>query len=171
MKTKLTIVLLTMATLLCSCKHKHTCDDVVKPANLKPIDWQGWNDAYTVGYTFYDNEENACYDYDGDTILCYGHIAQYLYDDYPSLKPDNIYLESGHMQQGVHIDFGFLYDQNSSERDSLINLLNSSNYSDTCFVKGVFKVSYYHIITTSKDCKYSYPGITVCRIEDIWFKR
>ena len=169
MKTQLTIALLVAITLFCSCKHK--CYEVVKPSNLKHIDWNGWNDAYTVGYTFYDNEENACYDYDGDTILCYGHIAKYLYDDYSSFKLDNsIYLESGNMQQGVGLSFSFIYDQNSSERDSLISLLNSSNYSDTCFVKGVFKVHYHHIITAFKECKYSYPSITVCRIDDIWFK-
>lgn len=169
MKTKLIIVLLAILSLFCSCKHK--CHEVVKPSNLKPIDWNGWNDAYTVAYTFYDNKEKACYDYDGDTILCYGHIAKYLYDDYSSIKPDNIYLEAGMRGQGVGVSFSFIYDQNSSERDSLINLLNSSNYSDTCFVKGVFKLSYHHIRTALKSCEYSEPVITVCRIEDIWFKR
>lgn len=168
MKTKLLIVFLVILSLFCSCKHK--CYEVVKPSNLKPIDWNGWNDAYTVGYTFYDNEENACYDYDGDTILCYGHIAKYLYDDCSSLNPDNdIYLESGHKQQGVGLFFSFIY-ENSSERDSLVSLLNSSTYSDTCFVKGVFKIYDHHIITNSKSCMYSYPHITVCRLEDIWFK-
>lgn len=168
MKTRLAIVILATLSLFCSCKHK--CYEVVKPSNLKPIDWNGWNDAYTVGYTFYDNEENACYDYDGDTILCYGHIAKYLYDDYPSLNPDNsIYLESGHKQQGVEVSFSFIY-ENSSERDSLISLLNRSTYSDTCFVKGVFKVYSYTIHLLPRSCTYVQPGITVCRLEDIWFK-
>lgn len=169
MKTRLAIVILATLSLFCSCKHK--CYEVVKPSNLKPIDWNGWNDAYTVGYTFYDNEENACYDYDGGTILCYGHIAKYLYDDYPSLNPDNsIYLESGNKQQGVEVSFSFIYDQNSSERDSLISLLNRYTYSDTCFVKGVFKVYSYTIHVFPKSCTYVRPGITVCRLEDIWFK-
>ena len=170
MKTKLALALLITAITLFACKHKHTCEDVVKPSNLQPIDWNGWNDAYTVGYTFYDNEENACYDYDGDTILCYGHIAKYLYDDYSSLNPDNsIYLESGHKQQGVEVFFSFIY-ENSSERDSLISLLNRSTYSDTCFVKGVFKVYSYTIHVFPKSCTYVSPVITICRLEDIWFK-
>ena len=166
MKTKLTIAVLIIISLMCSCKH--TCDDVVKPANLQPINWNDWNDAYTVFYNFYDNEEDACHSFDGDTILCYGHIAKYLYDDYSSLKPDNIYLESGHMQQGVHIDFSFIYDQNSSERDSLINLLNNSTYSDTCFVKGVFSIYSNTIHVFPKSCTYVHPKITVHRIENIY---
>ncbi len=67
------VVLLAAAALLCSCRKE--CTEVVKPADLKPIDWKGWNDAYTLHHTFYDKYENAQTDYRGDTIRCYGHIS------------------------------------------------------------------------------------------------
>jgi hypothetical protein len=176
MKNKLKIALLITIALLFSCKQNENdtighieCVDIIKPSNLKPIDWSGWNDAYTVGYTFYDNIENACHDYDGDTILCYGHIEKNLYFDYPSLEPEWIFLEGSEDQQDgqcVRILFSLDIMQNNIEKDALIRLLNSSSHSDTCFVKGVLGLG----VWSMPPCQYVYPGIGVYRLEDIYFK-
>ena len=167
MKTKLTITLCVIIALFCSCKR--TCKDIVKPSDLKPIDWNGWNDAYTVGYTFYDNVENACYDFNGDTILCYGHIARILYDNHTSLKPEHLFFEGSENmkhQEWVYIGFSSTILQNNSERDSLISLLNSYSHSDTCFVKGILKVEPQYI----DPCDIVAPHIYVHSIEDICFR-
>ena len=176
MKNQLGIIFLATITLLCSCKNNRKiivdggdCVDIVQPANLKPIDWNGWNDAYTVGYTFYDNIEDACYDYNGDTMLCYGHITKNLYIDYPSLKPEWIWLEGSENQEDgecVRIFFDLTILQNNSERDSLVLLLNSSTHSDTCFVKGIFWLIYYDI----GQCTLTFPSIGITRLEDIYFR-
>ena len=164
MKTKLTIVLLATIALFCSCKH--TCDDIVKPSNLQPIDWNGWNDAYTVGYTFYDNLDDACYDYVGDTILCYGHMARSLYN-YQSIDPGDVFLEAGIMEQGVRVLFSSVFQHNGCERDSLIRLLNNSSYSDTCFVKGTLELWAWNGL---HNCRTVYPCLRVRSLEDIYFK-
>ena len=156
-----------VATLLCSCKQKYTCEDIVKPTDLQPIDWNGWNDSYTVFYNFYDNDYNACHDYDGDTVLCYGHIANYLYQDYSSLDPESIFLEAGMRQQGVCVDCWYIVQYNSSERDSLIRMLNNSSYSDTCFVKGTLELWGWD---GPYQCRTVYPRLMVRRIEDIYFR-
>lgn len=180
MKNKLKIALLITIAFVFSCKHNRNdtndniighieCEDIIKPSNLKPINWNGWNDAYTVGYTFYDNIEDACHDYDGDTILCYGHISKNLYLDHPSLEPEWIFLEGSENQQDgqcVRIMFNSDIMQNSIEKDSLIRLLNSSSYSDTCLVKGVLGLG----VWSMPPCQYVYPVIGVCRLEDIYFK-
>lgn len=84
MKTK-SAILLVIVILLYSCERKiggcvETCYDIEKPTNLKPIDWNNWNDAYTIYYNFYDNQEDACYNHDGDTIMCYGNLCVSHYD-------------------------------------------------------------------------------------------
>ena len=161
MKTKLTIALLMTISLICSCRFN--CRDIVKPTDLKPIDWNGWNDAYTVGYTYYDNEQDINYDHNGDTIRCYGHIARYLYEDYPSLNTNSVYLEAGEKSDGVRIFF----DLSGSERGSLRRMLDSSSHSDTCFAKGILMLTpkRYH------GCYIVYcPDIHVSRLEDIYFK-
>ena len=163
MKNQLGIVFLATVALLCSCRHK--CDDIVTPANLKPIDWNGWNDAYTVFYTYYDNDYDACHDHEGDTIMCYGHIAKYLYEDYSSLRPNDIFLEATDKRQQA-VGVGFIL-QNSSETDSLKSLLNSSSHSDTCFIKGTLNLWGWD---GPHQCRTVYPHITVHRIEDIYFK-
>lgn len=168
-KTKLALALLITAITLFACKHKHTCEDVVKPSNLQPIDWNGWNDAYTVGYTFYDNVENACYDFNGDTILCYGHIAKILYENHTSLKPEHIFFEGSEnmkYQEWVYICFSSTILQNNSERDSLISILNNYNHSDTCFVKGILNVEPQYI----DPCDIVLPHIYISKLEDIYFK-
>ena len=167
MKTKLALALLIAAITLFACKHKHTCEDIVKPANLNPIDWNGWNDAYTVFYNFYDNDNDACHDFDGDTILCYGHIANYLYQDYPSLNPEDMFLEAGMRQQGVGVNCWYIVHNNSSERDSLIRLLNNSSHSDTCFVKGTLELWGWD---GPHHCNTVYPCLMVHKLEDIYFK-
>lgn len=181
-KTKLTIALFAAVVMLCSCKQNKdsvnndtptTYPDIVIPANLNPIDWNGWNDAYTVGYTFYDNIEDACHDYDGDTILCYGHIEKGLYLDHPSLEPEWIFLEGSENQedgQCVRILFSSEIMQNSILKDSLIRILNNSSHDDTCFVKGIFILVPEKIITMNSNCSYVRPGIGVTRLEDIYFK-
>lgn len=170
MKTRLIVVLLAAATLLCSCRklcdgcgHRN-CIEVVKPADLKPIDWDGWNDAYTLHHTFHDKSENAQVDYCGDTIRCYGHISKYLYEDYPSLSPDGIYFECSDAAQAVAIWFSRVH---GIDKDSLVQLLNSSSYSDTCFVKGIFGFWVFNPM----GCEYVNPAITVTSIDDIYFKR
>ena len=185
-KTKLTIALLALTVLLCSCKHNKNdatdtneimghieCVDVIKPSNLRPIDWNGWNDAYTVGYTFYDNIEDACHDYDGDTILCYGHIEKGLYLYHPSLEPELIFLEGSENQedgQCVRILFSSDIMQNNILKDSLIRILNNSSHDDTLFVKGIFTLVPEQIITMNSNCSYVRPGIGVTRLEDIYFR-
>lgn len=163
MKAKLSLLLM-VVTMLCSCKHK--CYDIVKPSNLKPIDWNGWNDAYTVFYTYYDNYDDACHDHDGDTIKCYGHIAKYLYEDYSSLRSDDIFLEANDRRQQA-VGVGFML-QNSSEMDSLKSLLKSSSHSDTCFVKGTLDLWGW---SGPHHCNTVYPYITVHNIEDFYFKQ
>lgn len=157
MKTKLTI-LLVVVILLYSCERKiggcaETCYDIEKPANLRPIDWDDWNDAYTVYYTFYDNEEDACYDHDGDTIMCYGNI---YVSPYAGIK----------LEVKGSDDLEIVFNLHGSEIDSLYNMLNNTSHSDTCFVKGIHKLFNYDI----QCCKIVIPKITVNRIEDIFFK-
>lgn len=179
MKTIIGILLLATLTIFFSCKqrdnfnndghHDHNTCDIEKPSDLKPIDWNGWNDAYTVGYTFHDNIEDACFDYDGDTMLCYGHITKNLYIDYPSLTPEWIWLEGSENQedgQCVRILFDTDILLNDNERDSLVCLLNSSTHADTCFVKGIFKIIDYKIL----QCTLVFPSIGVTRLEDICFR-
>ena len=182
MKARLTITLLAAIMMLCSCKQDKdsvnnytstTCPDIIIPTNLSQIDWNGWNDAYTVGYTFYDNEEDANYDHVGDTILCYGHITKNLYLDYPSLKPEWIFLEGSENQedgQCVRILFSSDIMQSSIEKDSLIRLLNNSSHDDTLFVKGIFTLVPEAIITMNSNCSYVRSGIGVTRLEDIYFR-
>lgn len=164
MKAKLFITFLIAVTLLYSCERKiggcaETCYDIEKPANLKPIDWNGWNDAYTVFCTFYDNEEDACYDHVGDTIMCYGHVPEYWYaSPYGDFR-----LEV----QGGADNLQILFNLHGSEIDSLHFLLNNSSHTDTCFVKGILGLFDYDI----QCCMIVQPTITVNKIEDFYFKQ
>lgn len=158
MKTK-TAILLIIVILLSSCGGKiggcnKTCYDIEKTTNLKSIDWNNWNDAYTVYYNFYDNEEDACFDHDGDTIMCYGTMCGSSYDD--------INLEV----IGGDNNLQLIFNMHGSEIDSINNLLNDTIHSDTCFVKGILRIFQYDI----QCCKIVIPAITLNRIEDIFFK-
>lgn len=163
MKTKLTLLLIAVA-LLYSCERRiggcaETCYDIEKPANLKPIDWNGWNDAYTVYYNFHDNIEDACYDHDGDTIMCYGHVPEYWYNSpYGDFR-----LEVIGCLNNLEIQFNL----HGNEIDSLHYMLNNSSHSDTCFVKGVLKLD-----DLDRECCIEViPLITVNQIEDFYFKQ
>jgi len=172
MKTRLIIAILAATVLFCSCKGncsgcgKFECYDVVKPADLKPIDWNGWNDAYTVCHTFYDKSEDAQMDHYGDTIRCYGCISKYLYEDYSSLsKSSFICFECSDDSEAVAILHYVI--MNSCDRDSLVRLLDDSSYSDTCYVKGIFGFWGFG----PEGCDYVKPAIYVNSIDNIHFKK
>jgi len=168
MKTRLIIAILAATVLFCSCKERcagcYDCDSILvitKPADLKPIDWDGWNDAYTVWHTFHDVRENAQYSHRGDTIMCYGKISRILTSHiYSSL----IYLECKDASEPFYIYTTPLMD--SIEKDSLVNLLDGICCSDTCFARGVLDLSADQFTGCSVE-----PSIELMSIEDIYFKK
>ncbi|MCQ2322458.1 MAG: hypothetical protein MJZ47_02425 [Bacteroidales bacterium] len=173
MKTRLIVVLLAAATLLCSCRklcdgcHNPNCNETVKPADLKPINWDGWNDTYTIWYNChrertYDDADVRSWA--GDTIRCYGRISKYLYDDYTSFSEvQNIYLECTSANK-LEIDISMV--MSGSGGDSLVRVLDSSSYSDTCFVKGLMCAYGGDIM----GCYYLTPSIMLTSAKDIYFK-
>lgn len=91
------IYILIISLFFAGCSFNERCDIIAVPDNVKPIDWEGYNDVSTV----YWNNTGDCLDFTigstGKTIKLYGRIVPITgYGPHPvvafSLSSDSVYI-------------------------------------------------------------------------------
>jgi len=125
-----------------------------KPKNLKPIDWEGWNDVYTV----YWNTSMECSEASNNPIFGreinvngYVHFNGIYSNgtyDIPSLR-DNKYDVFIHWYDPL-----------------ILNVLTEIDLTKKCYIKG--KLSYSTIQTM---CCNVVPEVWIENIDDIYFEK
>jgi len=141
------IVLLSFAYFSC----KKNCN-IDRPKNLKPIDWENYNDAYTV----YWNYTGDCADFPlgktGKTIKMYGWIFQptNVYPHSFNLLSDSLLVEDGNPKCAMIRVQCF----NAEELEKIKAKFDSSDLKKKCYIIGeivVFDEPDNHCCLTSPD--------------------
>lgn len=145
--TKTTILFLT-GFLLCACA---VCIRVKKPKDVKPIDWENYNNVYDVFWNFY-----LC----SDDVEDWGmreRIKVYGWLDYDSDSNFSLYDKPG----GTRI-YTYILPKDEIERKGLDSLLRNIDYPKQCHIQGI-------LFLTSYAVERSFPEIIVERAEEIYF--
>ena len=86
---KFTAFLLILAGVFSSCKEKEgQCGEIKKPKDLKPIDWENYNDVYTVYWNYFGYCDDREFD-TGDTVSVYGWKSNFYDLFYISAVPED----------------------------------------------------------------------------------
>ena len=150
----------------CECEpcevEKNDCT-IKLPKDLKPIDWENYNDVYTVYWNLVRNRSggNSPLDHDGDTIKISGwNVWSYSYFNYLYLCDDAKYAipELGYTGASPTIPIGCWTFYRT--------ILDSCNLTKKCFVKGVLGYS----SRKEKECLRYVPTVHIMDINDIYFE-
>ena len=128
------------------------------PKDVKPIDWENYNDVYTVYWNCYSSCEKIKSEYEGKTIKISGWKIQSrdafaLGDD--AKCAENFFVPSP--SAVVDIDCYF------PEADAF---LDTCDLTKKCFIKGKIR---FDMLKYSSSCSVK-PKIEVMDINDIYFK-
>jgi len=171
MKTKLfnysviqliVIVLLSITGFSC----KENCD-INRPKNLKPIDWENYNDPYTVYWNGLKNCSEPGFD-DGTKIKVSGWIRQCANVQIP-INPDLFALtEEKYMSEcnGAKGTILHVRPYYSDFLDSLKIILNT-NLEKKCYINGILS---YNSLYDMGPCCHVTPEIIIYSVDDIKFE-
>ena len=139
-----------------SCKEK--CD---KPNDVKPVDWESFNDVYTVYWNFVTNDFNAIPD--GKTIKVCGWVnanphvsvgAGFLLYDKVVADHYDIYLDVSSFSR-------------DDMDDKIQELFSNNDLKKKCYVRGKLHKS--RSGNPHSPCRY-YPSIKLLDIDDFYFE-
>ena len=165
----LTIILL----LLVACD-KNCLNTKEKPKNLKPIDWENYNDVNTVFWNFYGPCEDFYNMNNPENIMIYGWIntitKNWVYfngENYDWLASGrielvdnpNFYNDSGSKPTGYWVDLLFPVNEFKAK-------LDSSDLTKKCFIKGKLR---FNPLKMGFCCRNSVE-IVITDINDIYFE-
>jgi len=156
-----------VALFACSCGKN--CE-VKSPKDLKPIDWENFNDVYTVFWNFFSKDYGTCREGPtGITIKVCGWIFQGSHGE--TIDPGMFHLIDNESN---------IFAPNASGGNSiyvktfdtdLVNLLKNkfveNDVTKKCFVKGEL---YYFCRETAK-CFSKDPNVYIHNINDIYFEK
>jgi hypothetical protein len=152
---KIYFLLFAICLITAACEKKAQCK-IEKPANLKPIDWEGYNDVYTVYWNYYEDCSLGRNVDKFDTIDVYGWITGYSIHSY------NLTLNDQYENSDKNISI-----QISSEiEEELYQTLCTTIWPKKCFIKGEIILA---LIQTC-NCCYTKPSIIVHNVKDIYFE-
>ena len=181
--TIFSVILLILVVGLASCKDKpppiRLCIKE-RPKDLKPINWEDYNDVYTIYWTYdgrdtREKEMEILYEDTVEIIKIYGWIARILY------SPGGPYGNTGFMEfvlvgneiddyfyNHPHVRFGVVGDWMVM---SLLNeKLGSADLTKKCYVRG--KLSFYgiHIDFEDGSCDLIFPVVRIYSVDDVYFE-
>jgi len=159
---KIALFTIVLSLFLTSCEKKGDVCKINYPNNVKDIDWNNYNDVYTVHWNYHSECGKVKNDDNGKEIMVYGILspeyvqsAEFLYltDCINDLKPI-IIIETRRV----------------FENDSLFYQvqakLDTSDLTKKCFIKGEIYLFDFH----TNDCCWSRPIILLTNVNNIFFK-
>jgi len=149
---------------------------IKRPKSVKPIDWENYNDVYTVYWNLLKFCSEPSND-EGKDIKIYGWIFQGLI--YPDGKPlpvdsknfvlisneEDIFYANYCTRGGVGIAIGSVH-RDSLNFFDLQSKLDTSDITKKCFIKG--KIGF--ICLHTGKCSQSEPRIYLQDVSDIYFE-
>ena len=136
-----------------------------KPANVKPIDTENYNDVYTVYWNYFDNATNP---YSLREVLMCGYVVVYGMDKsgnllwYPMLTDDSIKAINY-----VDMHITKVYFSWSNTISDQINSIVNTSIPNKCYIRGFVELEY----TQFNNCETHYiPKLVIVNAEDIYFK-
>ena len=177
MKSKNIVVafLLLLAGVLASCEKESQSPDrnpciIDRPQNLQSIDWENYNDVYTVYWTYYRRERNELLPEDTTKIIkVYGWIAQdnELYRRMYNADFTLIGNETGEDTPFVP----FIIVGDSEVVDAIKAKLATADPMKKCYVRGKLCFSLGFCIDGEDfGCCLIYPRMRVYSANDVYFE-
>ena len=136
-----------------SCKeYEGQCSEVKIPKNLSPIDWDNYNEVYTVHWNYSGtctkmNKNNDI----GKVIKVYGWIEQ------ESFRPEWFYLVDKDTNIAIH---------SYSIADSLRDKFSTFDITKKCYITGILNIEE----QPNNNCCYASPKIVITNIDNINFE-
>jgi len=167
------LILCGLALLCYSCKEKEQCGEIKKPKDLKPIDWENYNDVYTVYWNFRTNDCSKA----GPTeknVKVFGWIFQGMGEGYgPPVNPAKFALISNEEDifwynfstrggTGLYV----IANHDKDLIDSLKTKFTENDITKKCYVSGTLE--FYELPTN--DCCSTMPIIRIYNVDDIYFE-
>jgi len=156
-----------LALLCCSCKEK--CK-IEKPKNLKPIDWENYNDVYTVFWNCKrDCSDESIMNDMGRNIKVFGWIFHGQTLDNPrefaliSNEEDIFWYNFCTRGVGIYVKTSY---HNKDLLDSLKAKFATSDMTKKCYVSGMLSFDEWG----GNECCNTEPEIWLCSIDDIYFE-
>ncbi|MDR2887519.1 MAG: hypothetical protein LBV26_05910 [Bacteroidales bacterium] len=179
MKTKNKIILTSLYTVILfafSCREK--CHiDLVKPADVKPIDSESYNDVYNVFWNYFEEYYRGAWSLT-DSIKTYGKI------DTCTLDTSHSFVLISEHEYEHNIIYDFIQEYRlypgpainvfcHSIADELQSKLDSCDLTGRCYIKGELKIGAvggHGGINGPDDCHFTFPHIFLKNINDIYFE-
>ena len=170
----LAVLLLLFANCQKPCKDECSCDKetseehapckIKYPKDIKPIDWNNYNDAYTVHWNFYTYYSKIKEEDEHREIMIYGWIPGH-YD----ISADMFYLytdeNSSNLSKGTSVTIramGWYVNQNIAPQ--VQTKLDTSDLTKKCFVKGRLR------LFQEPCCGWILPEIWITNSDDVYFE-
>ena len=154
---KIILCLTTILLLFAACEK--TCIGK-KPKELKPIDWENYNDVYTVYWNYY-NECRETKKEENKDILVSGWIQGYYGPGHDFFLRDNPDMEGPRIVITM-----FLEDLISENAFKIASKLDTCDLSKKCFIKG--KLFFYN--ESDNGCCWINPIIYLNGTNNIYFE-
>ncbi len=149
---RITFLLTIISILSSGCKDDCT---IKKPSNIPSIDWENYNDVYTVYWNYFGLCEGRQAN-TGDTISLYGWKTSF--HDYFYIAADPKYIKE-YSREIIHIGW------ESNIQKAMAIKLDSSDLTKKCFVKGLVLLP---CLTT--ECSVVDVTILITDPNDIYFE-
>lgn len=159
---------------------KQSCDiEIEKPNDVKPIDWNNYNDVYTVFWNIFKNDCIGSGYLTSDTIKVYGIIDELEYDYYGGFHSFLLISESKYEDNFIydHLYNKYKYKVPSVNvycyhiTEELQSIIDSCDITKKkCYIKGELGT---RIITHDAPlarCCFTVPCVTLYSIYDIYFE-
>ena len=151
------MLICSMIVFFLSCKSDFC--EIKKPKDIKPIDWENYNDVYTVYWNFIsdciifgDWPSNGSWQLE-KTIKIYGLITGY------SLHSGSLNFKNQDLDKSVTVSI-----TNEIEKE-IYEKLYAPNWPKKCYAKGDL-----HLKPIETECCIVFPLIIVNSIDDIYFE-
>ena len=145
---------------------KFCVDQIKKPANIPAVDWDDYNDVYTVFWNYYTLCSEAKKDDSGKDIMIIGWI--YSGDRPISTTRFSLTTEENRFEVSTYkIPIVGIRTHGDMEKE-LQTKLDTCDLSKKCFIKG--KLVFRCEEGPSKTCSKSKPEIFLENIENIYFE-
>jgi hypothetical protein len=146
--------------------------DLVKPADIKPIDWEGYNDVYTVFWNILTDDCHGAGTLTGDIIKIYGKldISERYGGSFFSLIYEQEYDENN-LYDFVHKKYDYpaapsIHVSCLVGDDELQEKLASCDLTRRCYIKGEFAIGALTSDRPGDYCCFSVPKIYLKNIND-----
>jgi len=158
---KIFILIIVLSIAGFSCNRKCGVD---KPKNIKPIDWENYNDVHTVKWNYTDDCSDFTFHNDtGKTIKMYGWMFHPMdvSPDLFCLLSDSLLVEANNPKCAMVYVGGI-----REEWERLKEKFDTSDLTKKCYVTGSLEFSN----QSDNDCCLVTPSIGIMNADDIYFE-